>query len=198
MYQRASSLQLAVRLVTSSSFYSRPVPGGRWGACAARVAVLIVLLVLTGCVRQAAPAPAAQRSTRPPWSAPRDAISYITAAGLAPQPISSNGNSRVVDLRITVDGASVEVPPNVGIDRVRAVQAPMHTHDTSGQVWLEGRETSAVTLGQFFMVWGVRFDGRCLGSACGDLVVTVDGKVSAAPTEVRLAESRSIEITASS
>ena len=105
---------------------------------------------------------------------------------------------RVVDLRITVDGASVEVPPNVGIDRVRAVQAPMHTHDTSGQVWLEGRETDEVTLGQFFTVWGVRFDGRCLGSACRDLEVTVDGKVSAAPTEVRLAESRTIDITASS
>ena len=97
-----------------------------------------------------------------------------------------------------MDGAPVEVPPNVGIDRVRAVQAPMHTHDTSGQVWLEGRETDEVTLGQFFTVWGVRFDGRCLGSACRDLEVTVDGKVSAAPTEVRLAESRTIDITASS
>ena len=172
--------------------------GGRWNASAARAAVLIVLLVLTGCVRQAEPAPAAQRSTPPPWSAPRDAISYITAAGLAPQPLNSKENSDVVDLRITVDGASVEVPPNVGIDRVRAVQAPMHTHDTSGQIWLEGRETDEVTLGQFFTVWGVRFDGRCLGSACRDLEVTVDGKVSAAPTEVRLAESRTIDITASS
>jgi len=157
-----------------------------------------VLLVFTGCIRQATPAPAAQRSTPPPWSAPRDTISYITAAGLSPQPLNSKENSHVVDLRITVDGAPVEVPPNVGIDRVRAVQAPMHTHDTSGQVWLEGSETDPVTLGQFFKVWGVRFDGRCLGSACGDLVVTVDGKVSAAPTEVRLADCRIIEITASS
>jgi hypothetical protein len=165
---------------------------------AARAAVLIVLLVFTGCIRQATPAPAAQRSTPPPWSAPRDTISYITAAGLAPQPLNSKENSHVVDLRITVDGAPVEVPPNVGIDRVRAVQAPMHTHDTSGQVWLEGRETDAVTLGQFFTVWGVRFDGRCLGSACRNLEVTVDGKVSTAPTEVRLAKSRTIDITASS
>jgi hypothetical protein len=198
MYQRRCSLQLAVELVTSSSFYSRPVPGGRWKAGAARAAGLIVLLVLTGCVRQDAPLPAEQRSTPPPWSAPRDAIAYITAAGLEPQPLSSTENSHVVDLKITVDDAQVEVPPNVGIDRLRAVQAPMHTHDTSGQVWLEGRETSAVTLGQFFAVWGVRFDGRCLGSACRDLEVTVDGKVSTAPTEVRLAESRTIDITASS
>jgi hypothetical protein len=78
------------------------------------------------------------------------------------------------------------------------VQAPMHTHDVSGQVWLEGRETDAVTLGQFFTVWGVRFDDRCLGSACSGLRVIVDGEVRPAPTEVRLADSSNIEITASS
>ena len=189
---------LAMARVISSSFYSRPVPGGRWSVCAAEAASLIVLLIFTACVPQATPAPAEQRSTPPPWSAPRDAISYINAAGLEPQPLSSNENSEVVALRITVDGAPVEVPAYVGIDRVRSVQAPMHTHDTSGKVWLEGRETEAVTLGQFFKVWGVQFDGRCLGSACKDLMVTVDGKVSSAPTRVRLAESRTIDITASS
>ena len=180
------------------SFYSRRVPGGRLSAYAVRVAVLIVLLALTGCVRQATPAPAAQRSTPPPWSAPRDAISYIGAAGLEAQPLSSKENSRVVDLHITVDGAPVEVPAYVGIDRLRAIQAPVHTHDTSGQVWLEGRNTDDVTLGQFFTVWGVRFDDHCLGSACRDLVVTVDGKINSAPREVLLAETRSIGITASS
>jgi hypothetical protein len=160
--------------------------------------VLVVMLVLTSCVSQATPAPAAQRSTPPPWAAPRDAISYIAAAGLEPQPLSSNENSHVVDLRITVDGAAVEVPAYVGIDRVRAVQAPVHTHDSTGQVWLEGRETARVTLEQFFTVWGVRFDDHCLGSACRGLVVTVDGKVSSAPSDVRLADSRTIDISASS
>ena len=174
------------------------MPGGRWSAYAGLAAVLIALLVLTSCVRQATPAPAGQRSTPPPWSAPRDAISYITAAGLEAQPLSSKENSRVVDLRITVDGAPVEVPAYVGIDRLRAIQAPVHTHDPSGQVWLEGRHTDDVTLGQFLTVWGVRFDDRCLGSACRDLEVIVDGKVTSAPREVRLAEVRTIAITASS
>jgi len=173
------------------------VRAGWWSAPAARAIVIIVLLVLTSCVRQAAPAPAERRSTPPPWGAPRDAISNITAAGLEAQPLS-NENSRVVELRITVDGAPVEVPAYVGIDRVRALQAPVHTHDASGRVWLEGRETDAVTLGQFFTVWGVRFDDQCLGSACGALVVTVDGKVRSAPREVRLAASRTIDITATS
>jgi hypothetical protein len=127
-----------------------------------------------------------------------DAVSYIAAAGLEPQPASSNENSRVIDLRITVDGADVEVPAYVGTDRVRALQAPVHTHDTSGQVWLEGRETGAVTLGQFFTLWGVRFDDHCLGSACGALVVKVDGVATSAPREVRLATSKEIDITAKS
>ena len=174
------------------------MPGGRWSAYAARAVVLVVLLVLTSCVNQATPAPAAQRSTPPPWDAPRDAVSYIAAAGLEPQPLSTNENSHVLELRITVDGAAVEVPPYVGIDRVRALQAPVHTHDSTGQVWLEGRETDGVTLGQFFTVWGVRFDDHCLGSACRGLVVTVDGRVSPAPGEVRLAESHTIDISASS
>jgi hypothetical protein len=174
------------------------VPGGQWSGYAARAAVLVVLFVLTSCVRQAAPTTAAERSTPPPWSAPRDAITYITAAGLEPQPLGSKGNSSVVNLKIIVDDVAVEVPAYVGIDRLRAVQAPVHTHDASGQIWLEGRETDAVTLGQFFTVWGVRFDGRCLGSACRGLRVIVDGEVSPAPTRVRLADSRTIEITASS
>jgi hypothetical protein len=159
--------------------------------------VIIILLVLTGCVRQATPASAQQRSTPPPWSAPRDAVSYITAAGLEAEPLSGNENARVVDLHISVDGAPVEVPAYVGIDRVRALQAPVHTHDTSGQVWLEGRETDAVTW-EVLHRPGVRFDDRCLGSACGALVVSVDGKISSAPREVRLAASHTIDITAMS
>jgi hypothetical protein len=174
------------------------VRAGWWSAPVARAVVIIVLLILTSCVRQDTPAPAEQRSTPPPWSAPRDAVSYITAAGLEAQPLSSNENSRVVEVRINLDGAPVEVPAYVGIDRLRALQAPVHTHDASGQVWLEGRETDAVTLGQFFTIWGVRFDHQCLGSACAALVVNVDGKVSSAPREVRLAASRTIDITATS
>ena len=44
---------------------------------------------------------------------------------------------------------------------------------------------------QFLMV-------AAFGGHYKDLMVTVDGKVSSAPTEVRLAESRTIDITASS
>jgi hypothetical protein len=174
------------------------VPGRWWSARLALAAVLMVLITLAGCVHHAAPAPAVQRSTPPPWNAPRDAVSYIEAAGLEPQPVTNNENSRVVNLRITVDGSPVEVPAYVGIDQVRALQAAVHTHDTSGQIWLEGRGAGSVTLGQFFTLWGVRFDDHCLGSACGELVVKVDGAVSTASKDLRLTTARVIDIAAMS
>jgi hypothetical protein len=174
------------------------VPGRWWSARVALAAALIVLITLAGCIRQAAPAPAVQRNTPPPWNAPRDAVSYIEAAGLAPQPVTNNENSRFVNLRITVDDSSVEVPAYVGIDQVRALQAAVHTHDTTGQIWLEGRGAGDVTLGQFFMLWGVKFDDHCLGSACGKLVVKVDGAVSTAVKDLRLTTARVIDIAATS
>lgn len=172
------------------------MPGGWWSARVALAAVLMMMLTVTGCVRQAAPAPAVERTTPPPWNAPRDAVSYIEAAGLEPQPSSTGEKSGLVKLRIVVDGAPVEVPAYVGIDRVRALQAAAHTHDTSGQVWLEGRGAGDVTLGQFFTLWGVRFDDHCLGSACRRLVIKVDGAATSAPRDVRLAESDTIEVEA--
>ena len=78
-------------------------------------------------------------------------------------------------MTIVVDGWRVRVPAYVGMDRLRAQQAVVHTHDTTNQVWLEGRGADPVTLGQFFAVWGVRFDGRCLGAACGEVAVTANG-----------------------
>jgi hypothetical protein len=61
--------------------------------------------------------PAAQRSTLPPWNAPRDAIAYITAAGLEPQPLTSNESSSIVNLKITLKTSrswstrSTQLPP---------------------------------------------------------------------------------------
>ena len=64
----------------------------------------------------------------------------------------------------------------------------MHTHDTTGQVWLEGRSIDQITLGQFFTVWGVRFDSGCLGAACDQVRVTADGEPVADGAALKLAE----------
>jgi hypothetical protein len=165
------------------------VLGKRWAVRAAAPIALLAVLALAACVPAARqPAPAVIRTTPPPWDAPRDAVSNIAAAGLIAEPLgSAGGNRHVVAMSIDVDGWSVAIPANVGIDRLRAQQAAVHTHDTTNQVWLEGQGTEAVTLGQFFTVWGVRFDGRCLGAACGEVVVTADGEGVTDPTALTLA-----------
>ena len=97
---------------------------------------------------------------------------------------------------IVVDNSKVAVPAYVGIDRLRAQRAVVHTHDTTNQVWLEGRGVEEVTLGQFFAVWGVRFDGRCLGAACEDLSVTANGQPVSDPVGLRLAGVDEVEVFA--
>lgn len=148
----------------------------RWSGAAAAT---MILITLAGCIQPAPPEPAQERTTAPPWAAPRDGISYIEAAGLPKLPLNDTTDPHVIQLTITRNGIPVEVPAHIGTDRVRAWQAPVHTHDASGQVWLEGQGNWSVTLDQFFMVWGVRFDSRCLGDVCGQIQVAVDGQPTA-------------------
>jgi hypothetical protein len=144
------------------------------------------VLPLAGCVKQAEPDPAEIRTTAPPWSAPRDAVSYIDYARLPRLPLDAADDPHVLTLEVFLFRQQVEVPAYVGIDRLRAVQAPCHTHDASGTVWLEGNGSHDVTLGQFFDVWGVRLTATCLGPTCGSVTVTADGATVSSPRDVRL------------
>lgn len=155
-----------------------------------------MVAAMGGCVSQSPPEPAVIRDSAPPWPAPRDAISYLREAGLAELPLNDTSNPWVLGLTITVDGQPVTVPANVGVDRPRAVQAAVHTHDDSGKVWLEGEGNETVTLGQLFTVWGVRFDQRCLGHACHNLAVRVDDRlVTTNPQQVVLRGAKTITIS---
>ena len=154
--------------------------------------------MLTACMRPVAPEPAVIRITPPPWDAPRDAVSYIEAAGLTAEPLNTTGESHIVSMTVEVDGWRVPIPAYVGVDRLRAQQAAVHTHDTTDQVWLEGRDIDAITLGQFFTVWAVRFDGRCLGAACGEVTVTADGQPVTDPVFLRLAQVKQVTVSARS
>lgn len=159
--------------------------------------VLVTVLMLVGCVSRPEPAPAVQRDTPPPWDAPRDAISYIQATGLPELSLGDDSDPWILDLAVSVDGEAVEVPAFIGIDRPRAIQAPVHTHDTGGEVWLEGQGNRESTLGHLFELWGVRFADGCLGAACGSLTVRVDGEVvDGDPAEVLLREAKLVEVDA--
>jgi hypothetical protein len=160
------------------------------------VLVAAVAIPLASCVKPAAPEPAVIRDTEPPWPAPRDAISYIDNAGLARLPLDASDTLHVLTLEVFVLRHQVEVPAYLGIDRLRAVQAPCHTHDAAGTVWLEGPGGSEVTLGQLFDVWGVRLTSTCLGATCGSVVVTVDGMVAGSPRDVRLGDTTVIRVDA--
>jgi hypothetical protein len=164
---------------------------GRGRAAAALTACLVLL---GGCVQQAPPAPATVRTTPPPWPAPRDGISYFELAGVPSSRLDDRTGQRVLTLSIRIDGADLPLVPNIGLDLPRALQAPAHTHDASGTVWLEGAGAGTVTLGQFFTVWGVRFDGRCLGEACGQLTVTADGRAVADPPGLVLSSAGDVQI----
>ncbi len=157
-----------------------------------------LLLGAGGCVAPEEPEPASTATTPPPWPAPRDAISNIKAAGLPELPLTDTADPHIVEFTVTVDGAAVTLPPHIGVDRVRAVQAPVHTHDETGQVWLEGRGNREVTLGQFFQLWGVRFEAGCLGSACGGLKVAADGQPVDEPLGFVLRGADRIEVRATS
>ncbi|HRA04442.1 MAG TPA: hypothetical protein PK963_03575 [Arachnia sp.] len=153
-------------------------------------------LLLTACVSRPDPSPAVMRETAPPWDAPRDAVSYIRAAGLPEQPLGTDTDPWVLDLSVTVGGAAVDIPAYIGADRLRAVQAPVHTHEAGGEVWLEGDGNDAVTLGQFFTLWGVRFDGECLGAACGGVTVTADGRPVTDPESLVLRGADTVVVAA--
>ncbi len=160
------------------------------------VILAAVALPLAGCVKPAAPDPPVIRDTEPPWAAPRDAVSYIDNAKLPRLPLDATEDPHVVTLEVFVLRHQVEVPAYVGVDRLRAIQAPCHTHDTSGTVWLEGPGGRDVTLGQLFDVWGVRLTATCLGATCGSVVVTVDGVVAPSPRDVRLRDATRIRVDA--
>jgi len=171
----------------------RPASGSRRRLLSGLVAVGTIGTVgpLVGCVRPAAPAPAISRDTAPPWDAPRDAVSYIEAARLRAEPLGTGGNVQTVQLTVTVAGSPVAVPAFVGVDRVRDLQAPAHTHDPGGLVWLEGSGRADVTLGQLFVLWGVRFGPDCLGAACGSVRVLADGEPVTDPVALSLRGVRS-------
>jgi len=84
-------------------------------------------------------------------------------------------------LDLLVDGKRVTVPAGIGIDAAGLFISPIHTHDATGIIHVESPVVRRFTLGEFFGVWGVRFNRDCLGGYCSgngkELRVYVDGRL---------------------
>lgn len=148
------------------------------GAVAVAAAAAMLPAAASCQIGPAEPGAAVIRTGPPPWDAPRDAVAYIDQAGLERLPLDFRGPAPyTVTIRVTVDGARVDLPPDIGVDRIRAAQAAVHTHEADSVVAVEARtRAERPTLAQFFQLWGVRYDGRCLGDACRQVTVRVDGR----------------------
>lgn len=69
-------------------------------------------------------------------------------------------------LDIYIDGRNVIVPQGIGIDQERGFITVLHTHRYDGVIHVESPAETPYTLGEFFRVWGVRLDRRCVGDYC--------------------------------
>jgi hypothetical protein len=137
-------------------------------------------------------------TTPPPWSNNTGKLQQrLRAIGL--DPLTAEG--QVLHIHQHLDlfdaGRHLTVPANVGIDASGRYLAALHTHDTTGIMHVESPTVVSYTLGQFFAVWGVRLDARCVGDLCAGgskrLRVWVDGKpVAGDPTRIVLDEHQEI------
>jgi hypothetical protein len=141
-------------------------------------------------------------TSAPPWPAnnnDRELQLRLRAIGL--DPLTAEGQAVHIHqhLDLYVDAKKVTVPAQIGISSSGAFISDLHTHDATGIMHVESPDVRSFSLGQFFAVWGVRLDAKCLGSLCaaGDRRIStwVNGEpVSGDPTRIVLAEHQEIVI----
>jgi hypothetical protein len=134
-----------------------------------------------------------------PWPAnTQDLRARLDALGLPALAREGTALHIHVHLDVFVAGRRVVVPAGIGIDPAGRFISPVHTHDPTGIIHVESPTIRTFTLGEFFGVWGVRFNNRCLGGYCADggetLRVYVGGRRIADPTGLALAEHQEIVV----
>jgi hypothetical protein len=98
-------------------------------------------------------------------------------------------------LRIMIDGEQRSIPGGIGLGS--GLMRPIHTHDGSGEMHVEGPCKRTFSLGEFFDVWGEEFSSECIFDNCvasGKLKVTVNGEESGRFREIILEDKDSIVI----
>ena len=68
------------------------------------------------------------------------------------------------DLEIKIDSESFPIPANIGIQS--GIMRPLHTHDSSGEIHIEGPYARDFTIGEFFQIWNKTFNSTCIFENC--------------------------------
>ncbi len=79
-------------------------------------------------------------------------------------------------LEILINGKKEAIPANIGV--LPGTLRPIHTHDTSGEIHIEGPCQRDFTLGDFFKIWNKQFNRECIFEHCannGSLEFKVNG-----------------------
>ena len=136
----------------------------------------------------------------PPWPAPADVPGRVAAAGLDLGPMGTAEHYHPI-LAITIDGESVPVPPNIGVDPTTGAMSAVHTHEGDGTIHIEADTVGEkFTLGQLFTQWGVALTPTQIGGVtakAGEKVkVTSNGApVTGNPADLQLEPDQQIELT---
>jgi hypothetical protein len=138
--------------------------------------------------------------TPPPWPANNaDKTLQLRLRAIGLDPLTAEGQAVHIHqhLDLYVAGKKITVPAQIGISAGQAFISDLHTHDATGIMHVESPTVRSFSLGQFFAVWGVRLDAKCIGGLCvaGDkrLSAWVNGNpVTGDPTRVILAEHQEI------
>lgn len=139
-------------------------------------------------------------ATPPPWPTPADASAAIHAAGLTPLAGEGTADHYHAHLDVIVDGKSVPVPADVGIDEQSQRISALHIHDGSGVIHVESPTAGTpYYLGQVFREWNVALSQTQVGGLHADstntLTVYVDGKpVRGNPADIRIAAHQEIAV----
>jgi hypothetical protein len=79
-------------------------------------------------------------------------------------------------LEIIIDGVVERLPANIGIGP--GLMRPIHTHDSSGELHVEGPCRRDFFLGDFFKIWDREFSSECIFDKCvgeGELKMSING-----------------------
>ena len=102
------------------------------------------------------------------------------------------------ELTITIKGEKQEIPADIGIG---TVHKPIHTHDNMGVLHLEFNgavRKEDLRLGEFFEIWGKRFNKDCIFDFCngeeGAVKFLVNGKENSEFENYVMHEGDKIEI----